>query len=182
MIEQPWTRVRLLPPLPEPISVATLEALEPEEFAQLLRTLLVPRDTSTAARQAWTRWWHVVTSEEKLVDQAFDVLDDFIDTTDVAIAEGELDEIQAKRARAFGHRCNDAWSKLESSDRPAPLSWAGSAGKFGPGAAKVIARLVSAIARHRTAVLRSNRAVAPEDQRLWNVMRSIGLDPRDHDT
>ena len=182
MIEQPWTRVRVLPPLPEPLTAQALRSLEQEEFAQLLRTLLIPRDSTPAARQDWTLWWQVMSGHDDLVDRAFDVLEDFLDVTAAAIEDGELEQAQAKRARAFVNRCEDAWAKLERVDFPAPLAWAGSAGQFSPGAAKVIARLISGIARHRSAVLRSPRAVAAEDQRLWDVMKAVGLDPRDYDT
>ena len=182
LINQPWSRVRNPVPLPGDLgSAGPLLALDPEQFAELIRSHLTPRDEQPGERVGWTRLWALLAGDEQLSERTFDVLEDFLDTTEEDLASGALDDAQTSRARKFQGRCGEAWKRLQRVDDDRPLAWAGKAADgFNPPSRKVIARLVGAIARHRSVITRSRRPITPEDQHLWAVLEAVQLDPRDY--
>ena len=181
LINQPWSRVRNAVPLPGDLgSAGPLLALDPEQFAALIRSHLIPREDQSGGRARWTRLWALLAGDEQLSERTFDVLEDFLDITEDDLASGGLDDAQTNRTRKFQARCVEAWKRLQQVD-DRPLAWAGNAADgFNPPGRKVIARLVAAITRHRSVVTRSRRPISPEDQHLWAVLEAVQLDPRDY--
>lgn len=180
-IDQPWTRVRIPVLVPSPVDAAGLLALDDRGFADLIRSNLMPRDDVPGGRARWSEMWGGLMDDDDLSERTFDVLEDFLDATEAAIAAGELEGAEAGRARKFKVHCEGAWERLQRSDDDQPLAWAGEAASgFNAASRWVIARLISAIAKHRSAVLRSGRPVTPQDQHLWDVMHAVQLDPRDY--
>lgn len=180
LIQRPWTRVRTPVPIPGDASQAGLAALGPVEFAELIRSNLIPRSDVPGGRSAWEQLWAMLKTDDDLAERTFDVLEDFLDATEQALDSGELDEVEAGRAPKFRARCDEAWKRLDRLEDAGPLAWAGKAGEFQPSARKVIAVLIGAIARHRWTVLRSRHPVTGVDRRLWDVMRQVNLDPEDY--
>ncbi len=180
VIERPWARVRTPVPIPAEVSHDTLSALSDAEFAELVRSNFVPRADVPGGRAAWEQLWAVLKNTDGLAERTFDILEDFLDATEKALDAGDLDEADTSRARKFKARCEEAWKRLDKFDDDTPLAWAGKAGEFQPSARRVIAILIAAIARHRSAVLRARRPVSDTDQQLWDAMRQVGLDPRDY--
>ena len=175
LIERPWGRVNDPTPIPAPIDADTFATMDELDFAVLIRDHLVPRQPNGAQRQQWNALWDLLGADETLSERTFDVLDDFLDTTEAAIQADELDEAQTKRAAKFQHFCNDAWKRLQADDKP--LGWAGrTASGFNPAARKVIAQLVDAIDEHRRE-LTSGEARDDADNKLWKTLREVGLDP-----
>lgn len=176
--EQPWARVR--DPAPVAAAAVELAAMTDAEFAEQVRHHLMPREDQPGGRARWTRLWTLL-GEEQLCDHTFDVLEDFLDTTEAALAGGALGDAEAARARKFRDRCQEAWSRLQRAEDDRPLGWAGKAAEgFNPVARKVIAQLVSAVAGHRSAVTSSRRPITVEDRRLWGILDAVGLDPLRH--
>ena len=179
VVQDPWRRVRQPMPIPDDCSSATLTALDEDSFAELLRSNLVPRDQTPAGRRSWEELWRVLSVSDQLADRSFDVLEQFIDTTDEALGTDTLDDAGSQRAEKFRHQCDQAWNRLER-DRSGHLAWAGRAGDFQPAAQRVIATLVGAIARHRSTTMRSELQPSRADERLWEAMRQVALDPQDY--
>lgn len=180
VIERPWTRVRTPVPIPAQVTTATLAQLGQAELAELIRSNFVPRTDGPNGRAAWEQLWALLKNDDELAGRAFDVLEDFLDITEDALEAGTLEDAEASRARKFKARCEEAWKRLDRMEDDSPLAWAGKAGEFQPSARKVISILVGAIARHRSAVLRSGREPSSVDQQLWDAMRRVDLDPRDY--
>lgn len=179
LIEQPWTRVRQPARIPEPLTADALLALEDGALAQLIRSHLMPREQSGPGRRAWDSLWALIKRDDQLADRVYDILDDFLDTTEQATSAGTLDETAQARARKFVMHCEQAWARVDRGREHASrhLAWAGRAGDFQPAARRVIATLVGAIARHRAA---NDRAGTPDDLELWSVLRKVDLDPDDY--
>lgn len=180
LIDRPWTRVREPVPIPEAFTVTDLLEMAEVDFAELIRSHLVPRDQSAAGRRAWDQLWTVLKSDDALADRTYDVLDVFLDTTGEALESGDLDDAETKRAEKFGTQCLQGWKRIDRKQDDHPLAWAGSAGQFQPSARRVIATLIRAIARHRSAVQHSRLGPTPPDEELWAVMRRVNLDPDDY--
>lgn len=179
-IDRPWTRVRNPVPIPVRFSAADLKAMPDLQFAELLRSHLVPRDLSRDGRAAWDRLWNTLRLDADLSDRAYDTLEEFLDATEGALDRGELDDEQLKRATKFAEQCRQSWKRIDRDPPAGPLAWAGKAGDFQPSARRVIATLVSAIASHRSTIT-ADPARAPEaDTRLWEVLRKVNLDPSDY--
>lgn len=181
LIDRPWERVRQPAALPDPLSAPDLLDMPEDAFAHLIRSQLVPRDHTGAGRRAWARFWDVLRSDDLLTNRVYDVLDEFLDTTEESVASQALETREAARARKFLLQCRQAWDRIDREHEPGSLSWAGSAGNFQPAARRVIAILVAAIARHRAAVYRAQRPT-PDDRHLWAVLRHVDLDPEDYPT
>lgn len=181
LIDRPWERVRQPAELPAPVSAQGLLGMPEEEFAHLIRSQLVPREHNRPGRRAWAHFWDVLRTDDVLADRVYDVLDDYLDTTEDALGGGGLDEREATRARKFLLQCRQAWDRVDREPEPGSLGWAGSAGNFQPAARRVIAILVGAIAKHRAAVYRTRRP-SPDDRHLWAVLRHVDLDPEDYPT
>lgn len=179
LIDRPWARVRNPIPIPEKWAPADLLTLELGEFAELIRSQLLVRDQSVRGRREWERLWTELRENEQLAERSYDVLEEFLDTTQLALTQGGLEADEHSRATKFEEQCRQAWNRIDRGGRSQPLSWAGEAGKFPPSAARVIAVLVAAVARHRSAVQPS---VAPTeaDEELWAVLRQVNLDPADY--
>lgn len=181
VVDQPWTRVKNPPPIPQDVRAAALRQLDEDELAQLIRAyLLPPGGRDDGERRRWRSMWLELAADDQLRHWAFDVLEDFMDRTEGVLETENLEEATQRRARSFLHRCEEAWERLQGSPRQGPLEWAGpSAGRFNPPARTVMGKLVGAIAAHRAAVHR-DREPGDEDERLWGVLRQVGLDPQDY--
>lgn len=191
LIDQPWTRVRQPVPIPAELSqpgqgrpqagAATLLALEDVELAELIRSHLMPRDQSDAGRRAWDNLWATIRSDDTLADEVYDVLEDFLDTTEEALSSGTLDDAGQSRARKFLTHCQQAWARVDRGREQGSkhLAWAGRAGNFQPAAQRVIATLVGAIARHRAT---HDGTGSPADFELWETLAKVNLDPDDYAT
>ncbi len=180
LIDQPWTRVRTPVQIPQEFTPADLQLLPLREFAELLRSNLNPLDQSRSARLAWNRLWETLRADAGLTDRAYDVLEDFLDSTEEALDGDELDDAQRKRATKFVRACQTSWQRLDREDDASPLGWAGKAGQFEPRARIVIAKLVTAIDHHRRTAHDATTVDRPrDDRRLWRAMRKVHLDPRD---
>ena len=180
LIDRPWTRVRKPVPIPEVYTVTDLQQMADVAFAELVRSHLVPRDQSPAGREAWDRFWKTLRENDQLANRTYDVLDDFLDTTEDALSSGDLDDAGTTRATKFQQQCEMSWKRIDRDRQRGALAWAGNAAKFPPHARRVIATLVGAIARHRSAVLRDEAKPTRADTELWDTMHQLGLDPRDH--
>lgn len=182
LIDQPWSRVRNPVPLPAAPDIDELLSMDANHFAQLIRSHLMPREQAGSGRRSWDELWAALRSDGDLADRTYDVLEDFLDSTDQALEGGEFDDAEAARARKFKQQCEQAWKRIDRGrEKDRPLAWAGRAGNFPPHAARVIATVVSAIARHRSATqAAANNAPRARDEELWAVLRRINLDPADY--
>lgn len=175
LIQQPWSRVKHPVAIPEPLTIEALGGLGEVEFAELIRDHLVPRQSTPAERQAWGRLWSLL-ADKTVVDDAFGVLDEFLDQVEEALASPDVDDAQLKRMWKFQRLCGEAGTRLEVIvDQP--LGWAGrEARKFNPPARVVLAALIDAIAEHRK--IRTSRGIDDDvDESLWQVLGAVGLDP-----
>lgn len=181
---RPWARVKTPVVLPENINRLYLEALSDDEFAELLRSNLVPHGQSREDRARWEMLWSELRATDSLAEHSYDVLEEFLDTSEPDLQDESLTPEQKKRVAKFVRLCTDSWTRLDrgrSRNRgPAPLEWAGESAQRHPVQLKHdLARLVGAIARHRGEVLRGGRGPSRADADLWDTLRAIGLDPRD---
>ena len=181
LINQPWSRVRTPVQIPQNLGSGNeLLAMTDEHFAELVRSNLMPREDQPGGRQRWTQLWALLLADGDLAERTFDALEDFLDATEAALEAG-LDEAEERRARKFQQVCGQAWKRLQRVDDDRPLAWAGKAADgFNPVGRKVVAKLVSAIAQHRSAAIRSGRAIAEDDRYLWGVLEAVQLDPRQY--
>lgn len=184
LIDSPWSRVRTPPAIPPGVTAHVLVALDDLTFAELIQAHLVPRDHDGAGRRLWDRFWTVLRENDQLADRTYNVLDQFLDTTDEARGDGRLDEAGTKRAEKFSQQCEMSWKRIDRGrDRNGALGWAGDrAAAHPPQSRRVIASLIGAIARHRSEVLRDVGKPSAADAELWDVMGHLGLDPRDYET
>lgn len=179
-ISEPWHRVRIPMPIPDPLTVDHLAEMSTDDLAEFLRGNLIPADQTPEERVRWATLWRLLRDDDVLVDRAFDVLEDMLNTTNEALKSSRLPEAARKRARIFRGRCEDAWARLEDRDQDVrALAWAGEkAARFNPEARQVIATLVNAIHHHRAS--RSQTQSGDDiDTTLWRSLRQVGLDPRD---
>ena len=181
LINQPWSRVRTPVSIPQNLGSANeLHAMTDEHFAELIRSNLMPREDQPGGRQRWTQLWALLLADGDLAERTFDALEDFLDATEAALEAG-LDEAEDRRARKFQQACGQAWKRLQRVDDDRPLAWAGKAADgFNPVGRKVVAKLVSAIAQHRSAAIRSGRSITDDDRYLWGVLEAVQLDPRQY--
>lgn len=178
LIDQPWARNRNPTSLSDDLTAGALRNLGDLDFAQLIRSQLVPREQSPASRRPWDQLWDVLRTDDDLADRTYNVLEDFIDDTEADLDDSGLDEPGRKRAEKFLKQCERAWQRVDRGrDRTQPLAWAGRSGAFEPKARMVIATLVAAVARHRTAV---GRNAGDADRQLWAALAEVNLDPRDY--
>ncbi len=179
LIHQPWARIRTPAPIPAELTADALWNLPDTAFGELVRSQLVPQDQSPAGRRRWDELWEILRADNDLADRTYNVLEEFIDDTETALAGGDLDPAGDKRARKFLWQCERAWQRVDRGrDRDhQALAWAGRAGAFEPKARMVIATLVAAVARHRSAV---GSQATEDDRRLWSVLGEVNLDPRDY--
>ena len=168
MTSQPWARVRERVALPDPMTGAALRAMEQPQFAELVRGHLLPAGEGPEPRKAWRQLWATLAGEEHLQERTFRALDDFLEATEVALAAG-LDEAGAGRARKFRSQCLEAWARLARDAGKQPLAWAGAAAaELNVEGRQVVAMLISALARHRSAVRRAEMT-GDRDRRVWSV-------------
>lgn len=161
--------------IPDLVGPEVLRDLDDESLTLLLRDHLVPRSDDVDARRRWEQLWTLLRADAALADRAFDVLEGLLDTSETAIAAGELDEQHLRRAEKFRRFCEDAWRRLQVDDDK-PLGWAGRAASgFNPPARRVIEQLVDAIVDHRREVAKS--AASDADKRLWKILIAVDLDP-----
>lgn len=180
LIDSPWARVRNPVTVPGTLTVEDLAQMPDLQFAELIRSNLVPRDQSKQGRLTWDRLWVLLRGSDRLADRTYDVLEEFLDAADTAIDSGRLDEQQAKRAAKFTEQCRQSWERIDRDAPAQPLAWAGRAGDFQPAARRVIATLVGAIAHHRSAITDSRGNHAQADNELWDILRQVSLDPDDY--
>lgn len=183
LIPTPWSRVRTPPPLPRSANADDLNDLDDYSFAELIQAYLVPRDQEKPARRQWDQLWTVLRENDDLADRTYNVLEQFLDTTEVAIENNELDDVALKRARKFIQQCEMSWKRIDRGrDRSGPLGWAGEKATAHPAhSRRVIASLIAAVARHRSEVLREYGKPRAADAELWDVMADLELDPRQYD-
>lgn len=177
---QPWTRVRQPVPIPTPPDGDVLTQLDDSQFSELLRSNLMPRETTGAGRDAWDALWETLRGDPALAERSYDVLEEFLQITEEFL-ESSPDLDGARRAHKFAGQCEMAWNRLNTDrDRTPPLQWAGERAAIHPLRSRhVIARLVGAITRHRSTVLSAGGAT-PADAELWATLSMIGFDPRDY--
>lgn len=179
LTDQPWARIKNPSPIPADPQADQLWNLADLEFATLVQTHLVPREQTPAGRRKWEELWDALRVDDDLADRTYNVLEEFIDDTEAALDSGALEPAVAKRAEKFLTQCNMAWKRIDRGRErdPQALAWAGRAGSFEPKARMVIATLVAAVARHRSAL---EDDPSEEDRQLWQVLAQINLDPRDY--
>lgn len=180
-IEQPWARLKSPPAIPGEATLAQdLAEMSDAELVHLVRAHLLPRENEVGGRQRWAALWEAIAGDDGLSDRTFDALEGLLDTTEEALAGGQLDDAAAARAQKFRRACSDAWKRVQNvGDDRAPLAWAGrAAAGFNPVARRVIAELVGAVDQHRQSVLTADREPAEHDRRLWAVLTEVGLDPQ----
>lgn len=179
LIERPWARVKAPASIPDGDLRAGLTRLDDRQFPELIRSHLVPRDTSPAGRARWQQLWTEIDQDAVLADRTFDVLEQFLDASEAAAEDPQLENAQRQRAQKFARFCNDAWRRLQGSlEEDEPLSWAGRAALgFNRPARKVIEELVQAIGDHRSTGRFEELPPTEADRRLWAVLRRVGLDP-----
>lgn len=161
-ITTPWARVRNPTPIPD--RLRSITQFSDDEFAELIRSNLMPRGTDKAGRQRWEHLWRFLQSNDDLAEQTYDVLEEFIDETDDALDRGDLDEAQTKRATKFIDQCDAAWNRLERR------------GSSRPSHRRMIMVLSRAIADHRRAIQDAGYS-RPEDEELWSLLHRFKLDP-----
>lgn len=179
-LSEPWARVRIPVPVPDPLTVASVMVMTGDDLAELLRGHLIPASHGSEDRVRWASLWRLLADDDDLSDRAFDALEQMLDTTNDALHRGDLPDAANRRARIFRGRCEDAWTRLEAQEQESDaLAWAGEkAVKYNPEARRVIATLVGAIAKHRAA--RTEAGSSDDlDIALWRALRQVGLDPRD---
>mgnify|MGYP001160456565 FL=1 len=184
LIDSPWSRLRKPPTIPTGFTAQALNDLDDLAFAELIQAQLVPRDQDVQGRRLWDRLWKVLREDDQLADRTYNVLEQFLDTTEDALEDGGLDEAGTKRAEKFKQQCEMSWKRIDRGrDRDGALGWAGEhATAHPPQSRRVIAALIGAIARHRAEVLREFGKPNAADAELWDVMAHLGLDPRDYET
>jgi len=180
LIDTPWARVKHPTPIPADLRGADLMELDDQEFAQLIRDQLMPRQPAGPEREAWGQLWTTFgNSEPELADRVFDVLEEFLEQTEEALSAGHLDDAQSKRARKFARFCEESWNRLEVTVHQ-PLGWAGRAASgFNRESRIVIGHLVEAIVTHRETreTTTQEGSIAAVDEALWAVLRTVELDP-----
>ena len=125
----PWLRVRNPVAIPDPVTPATLATMPDPEFAELLRGNLLPRTEARDERRTWTDLWSTLARDNALADRVFGVLSNWLDLTQAALAQEDLDEPQRKRAIGFIRLVGEAWARtIREGERRRPLAWAGPAG------------------------------------------------------
>lgn len=179
--EAVWQRVAEVAPLPADLQRSAVVAMSGEEFTEMVRTHLVPRENQVAGRHRWLHLWALLTGDAELRARATATLEAMLKATQVALDAGDFALGQRQRASKFARTCHQSLQRLQVAPGPtAPLAWAGEgAAAFNASSRIVIARMVSAIATHRTAVASGGDSDAA-DQQLWAVLRATGLDPADH--
>ncbi|HEY5846138.1 MAG TPA: hypothetical protein VIT42_05035 [Microlunatus sp.] len=179
LIECPWVRVKSPALIPDGDLRTELARLDDLQFAELIRSHLVPRDPQPDRRARWQQLWTDIDQDAHLAERTFDVLEQFLDASEAAMEDSQLESVQRQRAQKFHRFCNDAWHRLQGSlEEDEPLSWAGRAAVgFNRPARRVIEQLVQAIGEHRGAVLNGGPPPSSADRRLWTVLRRVGLDP-----
>ncbi|OIV39142.1 hypothetical protein BIV57_02080 [Mangrovactinospora gilvigrisea] len=169
--------------LPEQISAPQLLALPDEDFAQLLRDNLLPREEEGPQRRAWQEFWHVLNADDDLSDRAYDTLEDFLDQTERALAQEGLEEREQKRLQKFELNLNMGWDRMERSEREQRELYRGSDKEavrdrltpYNAPAKRTIAALVRAIAEHRATVVDGGEPKRETDERLWSVLEDLNL-------
>lgn len=177
LVDEPWARVRDRAAFPSPLSASGLSKADEVFFAELLRQNLVPQQGQD--RRQWQRLWSIVGLDDDLAARAGSILEDFLDQTESAVTDQVLGEAGCKRAAKFIRQCEDALARLDRAPDE-PLGWAGNAASgFNPPARRVLEQLVEAIADHREGVTSADQ-VRPQDEQLWQILKRVDLDPRDH--
>lgn len=176
MVERPWERVKDPVQLPDLVEHEQVLALSDEEIAGIILSHLLPRSEDSAYRARWDRMWALVAANDVLAHRFLDVLEDFIAVTERAVESG-LEPAQRKRALRYLKLWDDRWKALDG-EADEPLKWAGPAVRKLPRPARrVLEKFVDAIDEHRGEVEESG-VVRGEDERLWSVLESTGLEPR----
>jgi hypothetical protein len=158
VIEQPWARVKQPSTIPTPVTREVIAALPAAELAALVRDHLVPSGTTGPHRAAWDQFWGLLNDNDELAHRAFDVLEEFLDSTEDALDVADAGDAQRKRMQKFQLNAQNAWQRLQK-DPPAGQR-----------------RLVAAIAAHRAAVLEDGPPTAA-DLQLWATAGVGGTAP-----
>lgn len=178
LIDRPWTRVRNPVAIPTQYTATDLREKPDIDFAELVRSQLVPREQTRGGKRTWEKLWETIRQDEALTDRTYDILEQFLDTTEAALEGDDLEPEQRKRATKFAELCRHGWQRIDREPPALPLAWAGKAGDYQPSARRVIATLVSAISRHRA--ITEPAGPRPADRELWEALRRVHLDPADY--
>ena len=166
--QEPWRRISNPVDLPAFSGAADLRVLDAEVFECILRDHLIPRSSERKYNAHWRNFWNVLAFDDELADRATAILEDFVDQAKAALDAGELDDKQQGRARKFIDKSVMALDRIDKAE-DAPLAWIGErASQFNPRSREVIEKLVQAIAEHRKTL---------DNEKLWRVLRRVGLDP-----
>lgn len=179
--EAVWQRVAEVTPLPGDLQRSAVAAMDGQEFTQMVRTHLVPRENQVAGRHRWQHLWALLAGDDQLRARTAATLEAMLQATSAALDADDFALGQRQRASKFARTCHQSLQRLQVAPGPTtPLAWAGEgAAAFNAPSRIVIARMVSAIATHRTAVASGGDPDAADNQ-LWAVLRATGLDPADH--
>lgn len=104
MPEAPWDRITQPFSIPDPCTAVPLRLLEDRDFAQLLRSHLVPRSDRALFQQLWI----VVAFNDDLTERAFDILDGWMDAADDHVETAR----EGDRSHKFRTFCDGAWNRL----------------------------------------------------------------------
>ena len=85
LIDSPWSRLRKPPTIPTGFTAQALNDLDDLAFAELIQAQLVPRDQDVQGRRLWDRFWKVLREDDQLADRTYNVLEQFLDTTEDAL-------------------------------------------------------------------------------------------------
>ena len=154
VIEQPWVRVKQPSTIPDAVNREVLAALPVVELAALVRDHLLPDGTTGPRRKAWDQFWKLLHDDDELAHRAFDVLEEFLDSTEDALDVVDAEDPQRKRMQKFQFNAQNAWARLQKDTTAVRGVSAGQR------------RLVAAIAKHRLAVLEEGPPTVA-DLRLW---------------
>lgn len=156
MPDSPWDRVTHPFPIPDPCTAVPLRLLRSDDFAQLLRSHLVPGSNRGLFQQLWI----VVAFNDDLTEHTFDILEGWLDAADHHLGSAPAGD-RAHKFRAF---CDGAWNrltKIREYDTKAVL--------VQPASHTTAGRFALAIQAHRMACSGAATAV---DHALWAALES----------
>lgn len=161
VLDRPWARIADPTPIPADVDAEVLGELGDQEFAELLRDNLLPREPAVS-RSDWEQLWQVLLGDDDLADRAFDLLEEFLEAVADVKAAAETDPLELKRATKFEINVQAAWARLERTEMPSY---------------EKIRRLVFAITRHRAKTRARGYEPTKADLELWSVLGRLGMDP-----
>lgn len=148
-----WDRVEMPRQLPDVVTDQWLRTLTDEEFAEVLRSNLLPRSDAPAARRSWDACWRILTDWPDLQERAQETLNGFLN----AVEEQLLAIPEDKRAKRFQELVDARRRQLD----PAKVHRGGANATKGE-------QMLAAINTHRRVILASGEPPRPADIALWS--------------